>query len=44
VWEVGKEGLFKDESKLPANYSFRSAQAALTFVEQMTKRAIDRRE
>jgi len=44
VWEVGKEGLLKDEIRLPANYSFRSAQAAQTFVERVTKRGIDRRQ
>ena len=44
VWEVGKEGLFKDEIRLPANYSFRSAQAAQTFVERITKRGIDRQQ
>jgi len=44
VWEVGKEGVLKDEIRLPANYSFRSARAAHAFVERMTKRGIDRRE
>jgi hypothetical protein len=44
VGEVGKEGLFKDEIRLPANYSFRSAQAAQTFVERITKRGINRRQ
>jgi hypothetical protein len=40
----GKEGFGKDESRLPANSSFRSARSAYAFVERMTKRGIDRRE
>jgi len=43
VWEVSKEGLFKNEIRLPANYYFRNAQSAHAFVERITKRGIDRR-
>ena len=28
IWEVGKQGLVKDETRLPANYYFHSLQAA----------------
>ena len=44
LWEVGKEGLFKDEIRLPANVFFRSLRSARTFAERMTKRGIDRRQ
>ena len=43
VWEVGKERLFKDEIRLPANYYFHSAWSANAFVERMTK-GIDHRQ
>ena len=43
IWEVGKQGLVKDEIRLPANYYFHSLRAARGFVERMTKRGIDRR-
>ena len=44
VWEVGKEGVLKDDIRLPANYSFRSPRAALAFIKRMTQRGIDRRQ
>jgi hypothetical protein len=44
AWEVGKEGLFKDEIKLPANYTFRTERSAYAFMERITKRGIDRRQ
>jgi hypothetical protein len=44
VWEVGKEGIVKDEIRMPANYYFRGPRAALAFVERMTKRGIERRQ
>ena len=44
VWEVKKEGIRKNEIRLPANYYFHSAEAAQTFVERVTKRGIDRRQ
>ena len=43
IWEVGKQGVVKDEIRLPANYYFHSLRAARGFVERMTKRGIDRR-
>ena len=44
VWEVGEQGVHKDEIRLPANYFFRSLRSARTFAERMTKRGIDRRQ
>jgi len=44
VWEVGKEGMLKEDIRLPANYYFRSPRAALAFIQRMTKRGIDRRQ
>ena len=44
LWEVGKEGIFKDEIRLPANVFFRSLRSARKFAERMTKRGIDRRQ
>jgi hypothetical protein len=44
VWEVGKEGIVKEEIRLPANYYCRSPRAALAFVKRMTQRGIEQRQ
>jgi hypothetical protein len=44
VWEVGKEGMVKNDIRLPANYYFRSPRGALAFIKRMTQRGIDRRQ
>jgi hypothetical protein len=44
VWEVGKDGIVKDEIRMPANYYCRSPRAALAFVKRMTQRGIARRQ
>jgi hypothetical protein len=44
VWEGGKEGMVKEEIRLPANYYLRSPRAALAFVKRRTQRGIDRRQ
>lgn len=44
VWKVGKEGMVKEDMRLPANYSFHSPRGALAFIRREVEREIDQRQ